>query len=130
MDIAEIQRALKEEALDGWLFFDHHERDPLAYRVLGFQAPRTPTRRWYYFIPADGEPGALVHRIEPSMLDALPGAKTLYAGWGEQSECLRELLRECRSRGDAVLAQLRRSVRLAGGRRHGGTRARSWRRGP
>jgi Xaa-Pro aminopeptidase len=97
MDITEIQRALKDEKLDGWLFFDHHERDPLAYRVLGFQAPRTPTRRWYYFIPADGEPAALVHRIEPAMLDALPGSKTLYAGWGEQSQSLRELLGSART---------------------------------
>jgi Xaa-Pro aminopeptidase len=92
MDIQAIQQTLRDEQLDGWLFFDHHGRDPLAYRVLGFEPARTPTRRWYYFIPADGEPKALVHRIEPGMLDALPGKKTPYASWSEQSEGLQSLL--------------------------------------
>jgi Xaa-Pro aminopeptidase len=38
------------------------------------------TRRWYYMVPAAGEPRALVHAIEPSTLDSLPGRKDLYAG--------------------------------------------------
>jgi len=78
--------------LDGWLFFDHHERDPLAYRVLQFSVPRTPTRRWYYFIPAHGEPRGLVHAIEAGMLDALPGAKAKYSSWASQGEGLAKLL--------------------------------------
>ena len=56
MNVAEIQEALRREGLDGWLFFDHHQRDPLAYRVLGFSPASHVTRRWYYFIPAAGEP--------------------------------------------------------------------------
>ena len=96
-DLAAIQGALKEEGLDGWLFFDHHERDPLAYRVLGFRPPRTPTRRWYYLIPASGEPAGLVHRIEAEMLDALPGEKRRYSGWEEQGRKLAELLAGCRT---------------------------------
>jgi hypothetical protein len=52
MDLARIQEALRREKLDGWLFFDHHERDPLAYAVLGFKPKRHVTRRWYYLIPA------------------------------------------------------------------------------
>jgi Xaa-Pro dipeptidase len=83
---------LKKQNLDGWLFFDHHLRDPLAYRVLGFEAPRTPTRRWYYFIPAAGAPRGLVHRIESGMLDALPGEKVAYSRWAEQTGGLRKLL--------------------------------------
>lgn len=92
MDVKAIQTALGDEKLDGWLFFDHHRRDPLAYRVLGLAAPRTPTRRWYYFIPAAGEPKALVHRIEPGMLDELPGEKIAYASWSEQADGLGKLL--------------------------------------
>ncbi len=87
-----MQAALRGQAMDGWLFFDHHRRDGLAYRILGFEPPRTPTRRWYYFVPAEGEPVKLAHRIEAGMLDALPGAKRLYAGWQEQEQRLRELL--------------------------------------
>ena len=96
MQLTEIQSALREHGLDGWLFFDHHERDPLAYRILGFRPPRTPTRRWYYFIPAQGEPRALVHRVEPAMLDAIEGQKTVYAGWQSQMEGLKQLLGDSR----------------------------------
>lgn len=92
MNLASIQQAIREQHLDGWLFFDHHLRDPLAYRVLGFTAPRTPSRRWYYLIPAEGEPQKLVHRIEAGMLDALPGAKHAYSSWTEQVAGLRALL--------------------------------------
>jgi Xaa-Pro dipeptidase len=92
MNIQAIQQEIRNQHLDGWLFFDHHGRDPLAYRVLGFDAPRTPTRRWYYFIPADGDPAGLVHRIERTMLDALPGNKVAYSSWTEQVAGLRQLL--------------------------------------
>jgi Xaa-Pro dipeptidase len=92
MQLEEIQRALKEEGLDGWLFFDHHQRDPLAYRILGVNPARTVTRRWYYLIPADGEPKALVHRIESGVLNELPGEKQIYSSWSTQREGLKALL--------------------------------------
>ncbi len=41
------------------------------------------TRRFFYFIPAQGEPRKLVHRIEAGALDDLPGAKTVYLPWQE-----------------------------------------------
>lgn len=63
MDLKAIQSALREAKLDGWLFYDHHHRDPIAYRVLRIN-PTMCTRRWYYLIPASGEPSQLVHRIE------------------------------------------------------------------
>jgi Xaa-Pro aminopeptidase len=97
MDVSAIQAALQEQGLDGWLFFDHHERDPLAYRVLGFSAPRTPTRRWFYLIPASGEPRGLVHVIEAGMLDLLPGEKLRYSGWHKLESGLRALLSGCRT---------------------------------
>ena len=73
MNLAAIQEELKKQKLDGWLFFDHHKRDPLAYRVLGFQPASHVTRRWYYWIPAAGEPRGLVHRIESGRLDYAAG---------------------------------------------------------
>lgn len=97
MNITEIQQALREEKLDGWLFFDHHRRDPLAYRVLKFDPPREPTRRWYYLVPAEGEPRGLVHQVEAGMLDALPGKKTRYSGWSQQTKGLEDLLAGCRA---------------------------------
>ena len=59
MNLAAIQSALRDARLDGWLFFDHHERDPLAYRVLGLKGGHV-SRRWYYWIPASGAPRGLV----------------------------------------------------------------------
>jgi Xaa-Pro aminopeptidase len=92
MNLEAIQQALAAEGLDGWLFFDHHGRDPLAYRVLGLPAGRTATRRWYYLIPASGEPRGLVHGIEPFALDGLPGAISKYSSWTAQTEGLGRLL--------------------------------------
>lgn len=92
MRIAEIQQALREEGLDAWLFFDHHHRDPLAYRVLQYEPAQMVTRRWYYLIPAQGEPVGLVHKIESKVLGDLPGSRRLYAGWVQQREALATLL--------------------------------------
>ncbi len=73
MQLDAIQAALREARLDGWLFYDHHHRDPIAYRILGLSEGLHITRRWYYFVPATGEPRKLVHRIESMRLDPLPG---------------------------------------------------------
>ena len=96
MNVAEIQEQLRAQNLDGWLFFDHHQRDPLAYRVLGFEPERHVTRRWYYLVPAQGEPRGLVHRVERFMLDALPGDKTPYSSWTEQAQGVAALVAGCR----------------------------------
>lgn len=90
-----IQEALRESHLDGWLFFDHHRRDPLAYRVLGIPDEIGATRRWYYLVPAQGLPRKLVHRIESGALDSLPGSKEPYSSWAEQHKKLRTLLSGC-----------------------------------
>ena len=78
-----IQAAIREAGFDGWLFYDHHHRDPIAGRILGLDEKAHVTRRWYYFVPAEGEPRKLVHRIEQGRLDALPGVKGLYSSWQE-----------------------------------------------
>src|ERR1035437_4643174 len=64
MNLQAIQAALREAAVDGWLFYDHHHRDPIAAHILGLDPKAHITRRWYYFIPATGEPRTLVHHIE------------------------------------------------------------------
>jgi Xaa-Pro dipeptidase len=96
MELAKIQQEIRNQKLDGWLFFDHHMRDPLAYRVLGLTVPRTPTRRWYYLIPAEGEPRGLEHRIERGMTGSLPGEKVPYSSWPEQVEGLRRITKGLR----------------------------------
>ncbi len=92
MELKTIQAALREHHLDGWLFYDHHHRDPIAYRILGLDEKSFVSRRWYYFIPADGEPRKLVHRIEAGKLDSLPGTRDEYSSWQELEQKLEEML--------------------------------------
>ncbi len=92
MDLAAIQSALRDQHLDGWLFYDHHYRDPLGYRILGLGDGLHVTRRWFYFVPAEGEPKKLVHRIESGRLDSLPGSKAVYSSWQELEAQVEALL--------------------------------------
>jgi len=92
MDLVAIQSALRERNIDAWLFYDHHHRDPIAYRVLGLPDGLMVTRRWFYLIPAQGEPKKLVHRIEAGHLDTLPGGKRQYSGWQELFDQIKALL--------------------------------------
>ncbi len=92
MKLDEMQRAIREQGFDGWLFYDHHHRDPIAYRILGLPANAHVTRRWYYLVPAQGEPRKLVHRIESHRLDSLPGTQQVYSSWQELEARLAELL--------------------------------------
>jgi Xaa-Pro dipeptidase len=92
MHIDDIQAALREEHLDGWLFFDHHQRDPLAYRILKLNPNQVVTRRWYYFIPAHGDPRGLVHTVESGVLAGLPGDVRKYSSWSTQVDGLHGLL--------------------------------------
>jgi Xaa-Pro aminopeptidase len=92
MNLEAIQAALREAGHDGWLFYDHHHRDPLAAHILGLDEKAHVTRRWYYFVPAVGEPRKLVHRIEQGRLDSLPGSKTQYSSWQELAGGLETML--------------------------------------
>jgi len=92
MNIDAIQAALREAGHDGWLFYDHHHRDPIAASILGLDPKAHITRRWYYFVPASGEPRKLVHRIEQGRLDTLPGTKALYSSWQELAAGLDTML--------------------------------------
>jgi hypothetical protein len=76
MNLSDIQQELRKQKLDGWLFFDHHLRDPLAYRILGLTPGKGPSRRWYYMIPAEGEPKGMEHRIERNQLAGLPAKRS------------------------------------------------------
>ena len=91
-----IQAAISESGFDGWLFYDHHHRDPIGGRILGLDEKAHVTRRWYYYVPAEGEPRKLVHRIEQGRLDALPGAKGMYSSWQELAAGLEAVLFDAR----------------------------------
>lgn len=92
MDLKAIQTALHERGFDAWLFYDHHHRDPIAYKVLDLPESLMVTRRWFYVIPREGEPVKLVHRIEAGHLDSLPGTKRVYSSWRELWDNLQAML--------------------------------------
>ncbi len=91
-DIKAIQAQLRASKIDGWLFYDHHHRDPIAAHVLGLSTDGMSTRRWFYFVPKKGEPRKLVHRIERGALDSLAGQRAEYSSWQELHAGLRKLL--------------------------------------
>jgi Xaa-Pro aminopeptidase len=92
MQLDALQSAIRDQHLDGWLFYDHHHRDPIAYRILGLDEQSFVSRRWFYFVPAVGEPKKLVHRIEAGKLDSLPGTKREYSSWQELERELAAML--------------------------------------
>ena len=92
MDLSNIQSALREAGLDAWLFYDHHHRDPISAAILGLPDHGLVSRRWYYVIPAVGDPRKLVHRIESGKLDSLPGSKGVYSSWQELESGLDAML--------------------------------------
>jgi Xaa-Pro aminopeptidase len=94
--IETIQKELRSEGLDGWLFYDFHHRDPIAARVLELNGGGMGTRRWFYLIPSRGVPRKLVHRIEAGVLDSLPGQKLLYASLDELNKNLPRLIGRAR----------------------------------
>ena len=92
MDLGAIQAALAKQKVDGWLFCDHHRRDPMAYRILGLPDHGMATRRWFYWLPTTGEPVKLAHRVEPRTLDALPGRQEFFLGWAELHQKLKMMV--------------------------------------
>ena len=96
MNLDAIQTAISEAGFDGWLFYDHHHRDPIAAHILGLDEKAHITRRWYYYVPALGEPRKLVHRIEQGRLDSLRGVKGRYSSWQELASGLEAMLFDAR----------------------------------
>ena len=80
LDVAAVQETLRSDGLDAWLLYDFNGSNPIAARLAGLtNGTHMTTRRWYYLIPATGEPRKLMHAIEPYNLDHMPGAKTIYS---------------------------------------------------
>ena len=90
--VNEIQAALRDAKLDGWLFYDFRHSDPLAYRILKLDEKMFASRRWFYYVPASGEPVKVVQSIEQFKLDSLPGRKLIFRGWQELHTRLKEML--------------------------------------
>lgn len=92
LKIQTIQQALRDQKIDGWLFYDFWKRNELAQRILEYPRHILNTRRFFYLIPANGEPRKLVHSIERWNLDHLPGGKTVFLSWQSLEQGLKTIL--------------------------------------
>src|SRR5215469_18042449 len=93
MELERIQQTLQAEQLDGWLFYDFRKSNPIAYQVLSLSAEEMYTRRWFYFVPAQGEPTAIISAVESHVLRTLPGERKVFRTWQEMHRLLQALLR-------------------------------------
>src|SRR5262245_11886102 len=91
-DLPAVQTALRQLGFDGWLLYDFRGLNVLARRVVGLGDGQILSRRWFYYVPAQGAPRKLVHRIEPHALDHLPGEARAYLRWQELEDGVRSLL--------------------------------------
>ena len=98
LNVPAVQAALRTDGLDGWLLYDFRGLNSIAadLTAVNHQRGHLATRRWYYLIPATGEPRGLVHAIERHSLAHLPGTTERYAGRDELEAGLPRLLQGLR----------------------------------
>jgi Xaa-Pro dipeptidase len=106
--LPEVQRAIADAGLDGWLLFDFRGINPIAGGMLGIHG--MVTRRYFVFIPRSGAPVALTHGIEQSPWASWPVAwrKEVYGSWRALEQQLAQTVGGKRvameySPGDAVM---------------------------
>lgn len=91
IDIREVQHQLSEAGLDGWLLYDFQGLNPIAKKLVGLQSGML-TRRWYYWIPKQGDPVVLCHRIERSGFESLNTPVRTFRSWQEMIDGLKQML--------------------------------------
>ncbi len=96
MQLEAIQQTLSQEGLDGWLFYDFRKSNPIAYQILGLSQEVFYSRRWFYFVPTQGEPIALVSAVEAHVLRELPGQRLIFNTWQEMGTHLASLSAQCK----------------------------------
>ncbi|MEQ9411385.1 MAG: M24 family metallopeptidase [Fuerstiella sp.] len=94
-DLVAVQEALKQFGFDGWLLYDFRGSNLLAQRILQLPDDFVSSRRFLYFIPAQGQPVKLVHRIENDVMDHLPGEKRIYLKWQELEAGIEQMVSGC-----------------------------------
>ena len=90
--LEQIQQVLKSEQIDGWLFYDFRKTNPLAYQILSLPEEEMYTRRWWYYVPAQGEPTALISAVEAHVLRSLPGKRQIFRTWQEMQQGVQALV--------------------------------------
>ena len=90
LDRAALAAGLEDLGADGWLLFDFRGLNPVAGRVLGLGG--LGSRRLFVWIPREGEPVAVAHRIELGPMHDFPGKVLQYSRWQELHDALRSVV--------------------------------------
>ncbi len=105
--LPELQKALTDAGLDGWLLYEFKGCNPIAAGMLGFEG--LSSRRAVAWLPAKGTPVALMHAIELDAWRKWPATwgRRIYQSWQSLESELRTLVDGKRvameySPGDAV----------------------------
>jgi len=91
LDRGALARGLDACGADGWLLFDFKHLNPIAGRLL--QLGGLNSRRLFVYLPREGEPVAVAHKIELQPLDGFPGRVVPYARWEELHAAVGDLVR-------------------------------------
>lgn len=91
LDVEAAQNALREQGLDAWLLYDFRGQNTIATGLAGVDGDRKATRRWFWLVPADGEPTVLVSAVEQHVLE-VPGVRVVYRSWRELEAGLARML--------------------------------------
>ncbi|MDQ3036845.1 MAG: M24 family metallopeptidase, partial [Myxococcota bacterium] len=78
--LGDLQIAMREARIEGWLLYDHRGQNGMAVRALGLEEV-APMRRFFFWVPADGMPALIAHAIEIETFGELPGDVLRYDGW-------------------------------------------------
>jgi Xaa-Pro dipeptidase len=87
--LTEIQQELRSEGLDGWLLYDFRARNTVSGKLTGLG---NLTRRYFVFVPAQGEPRAISHKIEAGPWADWRWPRDEYSSWRELDQVLRKTL--------------------------------------
>jgi Xaa-Pro aminopeptidase len=94
MNLPQVQQYLREQGYDGWLLYNFRDLNPIAQAVVGLE--HGGSRRWFCWIPAQGQPAWLVHAIETNMFadlaEELKGTQTKYVSWQEMAAALPQVM--------------------------------------
>ena len=79
--LPDVQRALADAGVDGWLLYDFRGLNPIAGGLMRLEG--MTTRRAFAFVPTRGTPVAITHAIEQAPWRHWPSAwsREIYSSW-------------------------------------------------
>ena len=83
-----IQEMLRRQGLKGWLLYDFHGINPIARRMAPLPDDPMLSRRWAWWISAEGDPAWLVHAIERGQFDGYDARFVTYSSWQSFEQAL------------------------------------------